>query len=90
MTFWRTFTPREDSALSLPIDLKSRDSDAAPRLKNSNVIEVKNPPPLRSRHQGPIIKGMHALLVIDFFGLLAALAVAFAVSRRIGAWRKPR
>ena len=54
------------------------------------MIEVKNPPPLRSRHQGPIIKGMHALLVIDFFGLLAALAVAFAVSRRIGAWRKPR
>ncbi len=32
---------------------------------------------------------MHTLLVIDFFGLLAALAVAFLISRRIRAWRKP-
>jgi hypothetical protein len=33
---------------------------------------------------------MHTLLVIDFFGLFAALAVASAISLRIRAWRKPR
>jgi len=51
-----------------------------------------HPPPvrLRSRPQGPIIKGMHTLLVIDFFGLLAALVVAFLISRRIGVWRRTR
>jgi hypothetical protein len=31
---------------------------------------------------------MHTLLVIDFWVLLAALAVAFAVSLRTGAWRR--
>jgi hypothetical protein len=31
---------------------------------------------------------MHTLLVIDFWMLLAALVVAFAISRRIGAWRR--
>jgi hypothetical protein len=33
---------------------------------------------------------MHTLLVIDFFGLLIALVVAFLVSRRTGAWRRTR
>jgi hypothetical protein len=33
---------------------------------------------------------MHTLLVIDFWVLLAALAVAFGVSRRTGAWRRRR
>lgn len=33
---------------------------------------------------------MHTLLVIDFFVLLAALVAAFALSRRIGAWRRTR
>jgi hypothetical protein len=33
---------------------------------------------------------MHTLLVIDFWVLLAALAVASAVSLRIGAWRRSR
>jgi len=33
---------------------------------------------------------MHTLLVIDFWVLLAALVVAFLISRRIGAWRRRR
>jgi len=33
---------------------------------------------------------MRTLLVIDFWVLLAALAFAFLVSRRIGAWRRRR
>jgi hypothetical protein len=33
---------------------------------------------------------MHTLLVIDFWVLIAALVVAFGVSRRIGAWRSRR
>jgi hypothetical protein len=45
---------------------------------------------LRSRRQARIIKGMHALLVIDFWVLLAALAVASGVSLRTGAWRQAR
>jgi hypothetical protein len=32
---------------------------------------------------------MHTLLVADFWILLAALGVAFLVSLRIRAWRKP-
>lgn len=32
---------------------------------------------------------MHTFLVIDFIGLLIALAVAFVMSLRMGAWRKP-
>jgi hypothetical protein len=31
---------------------------------------------------------MHTLLVIDFFGLLAALGVAFAISLLTGGWRR--
>jgi hypothetical protein len=33
---------------------------------------------------------MHTLLVTDFWVLMAALAVAFGISLRIGAWRRPR
>ena len=33
---------------------------------------------------------MHTLLVIDFFVLLAALAVAVGGSLLTGAWRRPR
>jgi len=33
---------------------------------------------------------MNTLLVIDFFGLLAALAVALLISLRIRAWRRTR
>jgi hypothetical protein len=43
---------------------------------------------LHSRRPAPIIKGMHTLLVADFWLLFAALAVAFLISRRIGAWRR--
>jgi hypothetical protein len=31
---------------------------------------------------------MHTFLVIDFIGLLIALAVAFVMSLRMGAWRR--
>jgi len=33
---------------------------------------------------------MHALLVIDFAGLLAALAIAFVISLLFGAWQRTR
>jgi hypothetical protein len=33
---------------------------------------------------------MYTLLVIDFWVLMAALAVAFGVSLLTGAWRRPR
>jgi hypothetical protein len=33
---------------------------------------------------------MHTLLVIDFWMLITALAVASGVSLLIGAWRRPR
>src|SRR5207253_1450794 len=39
ITSLRTFTPRELSAESSPIDRKSRDNDAAPRLRKSKVID---------------------------------------------------
>lgn len=32
---------------------------------------------------------MHTFLTVDFWILLAALAVAFLISLRIRAWRKP-
>jgi hypothetical protein len=58
------------------------------RLASHKVTRL--PSRLRSRRRALIIKGMHTLLVIDVFGLLAALVVAFLISRRIGAWRRPR
>ncbi len=33
---------------------------------------------------------LHTILVIDFAGLLIALAVAFVMSLRVGAWRRTR
>ena len=33
---------------------------------------------------------MHTFLVVDFWLLIAALAVAFAGSLLTGAWRRPR